>query len=1111
MVFRGFRLLWIGGVLLSGGAVLDAGVEELPAELLGNEAAPDADWSAILDARIKAGEPLPELPPDKDGPAADASPAELLAYWREDWPWRNKEEPLPEHREKILQAVHLEPEAIYDVLRALPAHDTAAAAVDALLAKLSSATTDQREKLREVRAWVYRQAGLRRDQVIADSADADWELYLWNERPDPTLDALLFREPEVAERLLGEFAAGKNAGLAVVACRLLLERAEANEAGRWRKELKAAAANPALPEEARQIATDALLARDWPGREVWSLEDLKDERLGDPYWFGPPVWADPDHWIPLLTAMLGGPDKHAHDHAVHLLVTLADKPRIDAIRPLLPWLKNEKWAEAAYSDRLRLIQSLDGVPLPECVEGLVELMRHDREGSHLAYAAQALLHYKATSAVPVMKQSLEHCDSDHYRKDIIAAIHGLGGFTTDEIVASLEVHATQAETGKSREEASTSVDLQIGGFFAESLPAGPEVADAISRRAEIVGKDHPALASALRNIGAGSPAPAGFSMLASVLADGTVAEETLASALKRCRKSPWDGKVFQPLLARGGVIRGFAAVLSRDGKAIAAALDSDDVGTQSAVLAAAWLSGDRLDLKRAIQLMKSDDETVADAAGSYLHNSSEPEAWRLLDEELAPWNPEKHEYRGFTGIDRWVRGLHDGLGSLKEVFSLSSYVQGSVRDRWIVLRYANRAIAVFDPGGGRKGTCELSAGQLKRLQDYVTKFRADDLPELTTPINDGIAYAYDHATSGLHRSVYMDNPPTNPDGVEYYVEEFKGSKGVVLYAGLVRSFLDVFAELELKFSYGRDIEILVRREQGEIRSVWKKGDDLRVLAENSRDAPQWRSVSLATKELAGPAAEPAESPYLSARSHLHSGFDVYLDHHFRFPWQVQAGDSTVVHAGTYGDVLGLWRCRRGFEPVLIAEGGFAGELVSDDGKWCVAAKAAGSGWAEPNTAVRINLETKEVTPIALEAADNFDTLAFLAAHGKFLIFRRADSQMFGPGPFTGPEVPEFHLLDAATGALERVTGDFSPYFERSFRPLQSAGASNVFWYSDSANLSGGESYAKVGKYDEKTFKFEVEKAIQGIAFDSDSMWIDEEESMIYAAVNGDLVRMPLDR
>jgi hypothetical protein len=50
---------------------------------------------------------------------------------------------------------------------------------------------------------------------------------------------------------------------------------------------------------------------------------------------------------------------------------------------------------------------------------------------------------------------------------------------------------------------------------------------------------------------------------------------------------------------------------------------------------------------------------------------------------------------------------------------------------------------------------------------------------------------------------------------------------------------------------------------------------------------------------------------------------------------------------------------------------------------------------------------------------------------------------------------------------------------------------------------------RIVRYDTKNFTRQVVKTIQGICFDSMDMWVDEAGGMIYAAANGDLVRVPL--
>ena len=88
---------------------------------------------------------------------------------------------------------------------------------------------------------------------------------------------------------------------------------------------------------------------------------------------------------------------------------------------------------------------------------------------------------------------------------------------------------------------------------------------------------------------------------------------------------------------------------------------------------------------------------------------------------------------------------------------------------------------------------------------------------------------------------------------------------------------------------------------------------------------------------------------------------------------------------------GLRWLKKGSEsPELVLKGNFAFPIVSPEGKWAVAAKAGRNGWSAPNEVVRIQLETKEVVPIDLPAADTFRPLAWIPDRKRVLLYRDRD-------------------------------------------------------------------------------------------------------------------------
>lgn len=1100
--------IFVMAALLAGGPVR-AEITGLAEELFEYQP-PDPDWGAILEARVKAGLPLPVLPPARRGPATSASPAELLAYWREDGAWRNKQEPSAEVRAKILQAVQDEPAAIPQALRALPPSEEAAKILLPLLGKIPAESAEGLAHLREVRAWIYRHSGLLREEVVADVPQADWDRYTWGENSDPTLDALVARDPQLAAKVLEEQAAGKNPGLAVVAARLLAEELQPERAEHWRSQLKAAAANAGLEKKVRQIAVETLLHKDWPGREPWVLETLQKEDVGELHWFAGEMFDTSEHWIPLFLPMLGGANRHAHNNAANLIARLADRPQ--DYRPLLPWLADAAWAEDD-GVRLRMVQELEEMDAPECVPPLVELIQKDQDETIIAYACQTLSHYKAKEAVPEMKAALARCEGNYDRQTMIEAIQGLGGFSREEIAAAIEACFIALPDEEARERfphdwsTKHAPEVGVGAHFAKSPSEDPALLQVLAKRADAIAKEQAKAAVALRNWIASSPTAEGRAMLANQLDKSKVSATALTRGLENRRNNAksWDGSAFKKLLDRKGQTGGFAAVLSGDPKAMAAALNSKDKDKRVALLAAARISGDILDLDRVAKWHKGEDDDLADAADSYLRDLTDPKAEELLDK------------------DRKDRPLLDRFGQLEEmlrasgklpakapqeIFALHSYSQGGSSDSWYLIAWADSALAVQSMGGGRFGTAVLPQEKLAALRNYVTTYRADELPPLNWGWADGVQYGYSHVTpAGSHR-VFMDNPPSGwrgHDGQPAVQQGGSVSDTIVLYAGLMRAMLDPFEDLKLDVRHASGLEIIIPRETAQVRTVWKQGDDLRVLVNEDWNSPHWRRVSLADKKLLETVDEPAASPILAAKRDLHPDFQIESDYHFRYPWQVRSGDATI-HAGRFKDVQGLWRCRVGKEPELIAKGWFSGELVSADGRWCVAAKVIGQSWAEPNTVVRIDLGTKQEFPLKLEPADNFDPLAFVGSRSKFLVVRNRDWQ----NAKAGPESPESYLLDPASGDLEKIEAESGPRVEGGPRPLQAvSGSPTLSWMADGGVYSGTGAQATLGKYDSNSFRFEVVGEFKGIHFDSSTMWVDEAEGMIYAAMDGDLVRIPL--
>ena len=257
------------------------------------------------------------------------------------------------------------------------------------------------------------------------------------------------------------------------------------------------------------------------------------------------------------------------------------------------------------------------------------------------------------------------------------------------------------------------------------------------------------------------------------------------------------------------------------------------------------------------------------------------------------------------------------------------------------------------------------------MRGYVTKYRVDDLPPLRQPIADGIEYDYKHMTRDDIHSVWMNNPPTGRAPGEPSCAFFDGdepySKGIVIYGQLVNLFDDLFDELVMKYTYGDAAEVLIPREKADITSVWKQGDDLRVLVGSRGGVIAWQAVDLKTWRLTGPVAAP-------------------------------------------------------------------------------------------------------------------------------------------PIPSDGYLLDRAGKLTPSNGAAE-LSSDDRPL--RPLRSLQAAATEGEVWAADGETISGKPPTTKILRYDTKDSTRRSIQTIEGIEFDSMAMWVDEAEGRIYAAANGDLVRISL--
>jgi hypothetical protein len=101
---------------------------------------------------------------------------------------------------------------------------------------------------------------------------------------------------------------------------------------------------------------------------------------------------------------------------------------------------------------------------------------------------------------------------------------------------------------------------------------------------------------------------------------------------------------------------------------------------------------------------------------------------------------------------------------------------------------------------------------------------------------------------------------------------------------------------------------------------------------------------------------------------------------------------------------------------------------------------------------------------------------------------------------------DYLLLDPMTGKSRRVTGEFRPLEQQSYRALQSDGKGR-FWAAIPEKKEGAV-MTRFGLYDARQFTFTPLLELPEIEFDSMNLWVDGPAGRLYVAYHGHLLRIP---
>ncbi|HKQ77803.1 MAG TPA: HEAT repeat domain-containing protein [Blastocatellia bacterium] len=1078
--------------------------------------APPPNWreSSLKEASTEKGSyDLQRNPPGDDAPLEV-----LIGYWSSHSSERGGGKPSPSVSKRLLEGAEKNPATLISLLDLLPAGADTHDRVKKLLDQEELSPQLGADWNKRAREWLMTHSAYFRDELERAAKEAkDEDGWV---RGKEIIEALVKLDWPRAEPLLKKLASGAQPRTAALALSLLYKYAvksnDAQQEEALRTRLKSIVADKQAKGYARDTAGEALLTSEWNGRDEWYLSLFSDETLRNLFdgntLFSPlttPVAISPDKWIPVITKLVGDKNRAIHDAAVSCLIIFQLKAaRSDALRPLLPWLFDPKWSSAR--DRLRLIQSLEDLNMPESVPGLIQVVERDDDEYDRSYAAESLAAYRDPRAIPALKKALAKEKVEHHRRRIITAIIVCGGLTDAEAISALETYAAQVATSQGRRQfenylydlggASIPAEISIGYFLSRSVPPSEELAAKALAHARNLEVSRPTVAGALLDIThSWSGKTADLDIIKRIAESRADAKSILSALQRRETMRQTAGQELRDLVKISGAPRGVALALLGDQEGERETLEGSDKEAQRALLACARLAREPLPVAIVGKLLKDDDRKLAMAAESYLESEDGAEARKLVlaqhpAEALIlgarqEFDPGHHSFAQFDHLENQLRDELRKPDGDDEIFALLSAGYWGDAGQIVIRIRQGKAELIIYKERSRFQRRALGADELQALKAFIAENRVDDLAPLNTMVHDGIQYEYAHLTRDGGRRVFMNNPGSADTG---------GS----VYELLVQRFHEIVKreKLEVRYRIGervRELEILLADDNKRIKAVWKSGDDLRALVEDEREGDfAWQSFN--NGKLGAGAPQPEGFFILGSRDDMPERMEAD-EHHNRAPWQVRSGKD-IIRAGIWQDQQGLWRCRKGKDPIKIVSGYYGAPVVTPDGRWAVVAKTD-TDWSKPNFVYRVDLTSGKEFKVGVPAADVFNPVAFIASHSRVLLLRTKDDNV-------GPDRPEYRLLDPATGASQVVSGRFEPVEQQTYRPLQPSGARDEVW---AAIYNEQKEVTEVGRYNRKSFTFTPRVSFPEINFNSMEMWIDESEGRIYVAYNNHLLRLPLQR
>jgi hypothetical protein len=337
----------------------------------------------------------PEFYSKKIPPDDTASIQDLLEYWeyqnRFDSKYTHTIKPDERTVEKLKAEIEKNPDKLASLINTLPNDTNTTDFVKRIYEKGLSGNENAGEWSEAIKSWLKYKTNTYSDQLLASSRQvSDQTGYVTNQneilalarvdwdKAKPVLDRLLSDSSQPVSQTLARWAFYEHA----------LATNSTGDIDKYRDELKSTVEDKSATPGMRDLAMDAIVeAGDFSGRDDWYYTLLEDESLhklqvnGQTYTGLTTLLnhSDPEKYVAKMVELSRSSNLVIRNAAVRNLSTLVDEGNEDAIRALLPWLEDPKWAkEIEGNERSQLINGLKIRQISESVPGLLQVLNEKR-------------------------------------------------------------------------------------------------------------------------------------------------------------------------------------------------------------------------------------------------------------------------------------------------------------------------------------------------------------------------------------------------------------------------------------------------------------------------------------------------------------------------------------------------------------------------------------------------------------------------------------------------------------------------------------------------------------------------------------------------------------